>query len=176
MSNTEKEKSQFIVGAVVAGAAALVGGIIGYLLSAKNIIFNISEVINNNPKVQEEVEWIDKFSDLKSKLGVIKKRVRSSNWIEVQGAIIVLFAELEKTINDMIKKRNKMPKASFIKKINQAFELNLINEIENDLLKKTIPIRNYLVHGSYDQVKNEDIIGCEKIVSEFLLDHLSVSA
>lgn len=172
MSNKKDDDSPLLIGAAIAGTSALIGGIIGYFLSTKNVVINIGKSIDENVKLKEEIERIDKHEKLEIKLRIIKQKINSENWVEVQGAVIVLFAELEKYLTDNILKKKQIVKVSFVKKINQAFDLSIITELECNVLKRTIPVRNSLVHGSYEKVQKNDIIGCEIIISDFLIKRL----
>jgi hypothetical protein len=171
MSNKEDKNNEFLLGAIVTGASALVGGIVGYLLATKNVVIELPKEVNHNINIQKEVLEIDRAMTLDRKIEIIHEKIHSNNPIEVQGAIIVLFSELEKMINLLIIKSKHVPKLNLQKRISQLFELKVIDNIEQHLLKKIVPMRNNLVHGKEEELKRDDIYGCEKIITEFLHSH-----
>lgn len=171
MSNSDNKNDDFVIGAIVTGVSALVGGIVGYLLATKNITIELPKDINDNINIQKQVIEIDKCDTLEQKVEAIHKKIHSNNWIEIQGAIIVLFAELEKLINSLILKSKNIPKLNLPKRLNQLYELKIIDEVEHNILNKIIPTRNNLVHGKAEDVNKDDIYGCEKIITDFIIKY-----
>jgi len=168
-------KTQIIAG-VVGAATAVVGGVVGYNIAKSKLQKEYKESLHEYliPKnLLSVIINIHKNSDVKVKMNDINNKINSDNWVDIHGAILTCFSELEFTLTKicLLKIPDVKPKDNYHKKIGQLNHHNIISSSEYDVLKKLGDVRNNLVHGKYEIVSLDDIKGAFYIINEFINNH-----
>lgn len=168
-TNDIKKRNEDIVKTVGTIAASLLSGFVGYKI-AENVVNRNNNELKMPENVKLKYNEIHRITDIHKKLEVIELYINNDDWINQYGAILVLFSELELffdiLIENHIQKNNK--RKSFRKKIGYLKGERIIENMDYYLLEKIVDTRNQLVHGKYEDIKDEDIKGAYIIIKEFI--------
>jgi len=156
--------------------------ILGSFIFGLNIIEIFTKWFNNNQfnDLNNTINEINNEKTLRDRLELIKNKIDNNNKIEVYGAILYLFSELERFVDIMFKKycSNKLAldeNINFRDKVRELENCNIISFKESNLLRYEIyPKRNLISHGKYDEVTKEDINLCFNIINNFILKYYDI--
>lgn len=152
---------------------ALLAGVLGGMIFGFNIaqlIGTINDIEYQN-KIQQILRDYEGKRDLKEKLQNIKQKIESGSEIDVYGGILILFSELEKTVDQLYVKyiRRYDKPDTFKEKIIELENRRIISSVESGILRNEIyPKRNMISHGKYQNVNKKEVIACYEFVSQFI--------
>ena len=162
-----------VIGSLVAGAAAIAGGIIGYKMAETKLRKEYEESMSDYyiPKnLLPRINELHSNSDINIKLKRIREKLESKDWIDRHGAILTCFSEFELTLFKLCESNNiKIErKTKYHKKIEKLENKSIISSSEANLLKKLSYTRNNLVHGNYSLVNEKDLFASYDVICSFL--------